>query len=70
MDFATILKALQAANAALAALPGLIETVNQAKAAWSTEQQDEIDALLKEIQGRNDQGFLETDAKLDAASKR
>lgn len=70
MDFATILKALQAANSALVALPGLVQTVNQLREAWSTEQQSEIDALLTEIQGRNDAGFRETDAKLDAASKR
>ena len=70
MDFETILKTLQTANSAIAALPGLVKTINQARQAWSTEQQSEIDALLTEIQGRNDAGFRETDAKLDAASKR
>lgn len=70
MDFATTLRGLQTANAVLDSLPGLIKSVEQLRQAWTTDQQNEIDALLEKIKRRNDVGFLETDAKLAAASER
>ena len=70
MDFLTILKGLQVANAALGTLPGLIEQYNKVRETLSSDEQNQIDSQLRDIQARNDAGFLVTDAKLEAASRR
>lgn len=70
MDFPTILRTLQQLNGLTQALPGLLETVNQVRDAWSTDQQQEIDGLLAAIQANNDQAFRRTDQLLEEASKR